>query len=775
MAVKYRRIIIMLVFTVCVLMGIAGAWAGDADETTVAGVDAGAVSDEVLCVEDVEIIKENDDSEKIGDGGTYEELASKISNSPGPVIKLENNYTFSELIYGDGISISRSDIVIDGQGHTIDAQGLSRIFYVMGNNITIKNITFKNGNNLQMGGAIKWYGAGGSVSDCSFVNCHSGDGGGAIFWSGAGGSVSDCSFVNCHARDGGAIFWDGAGGCVSDCSFVNCSARYGGAIHLSEAAEISGCIFVNNTASDGGTVNLYCYDCAVRECIFINNTGKYAISNDWTRNDNNVISGNIFLNNNLTDDIIYFYTLGNFVVGFNWFGNTANDYSSNPDCGVDTEVWLFLNATANPDSISLSEKSNITFTLFAYNSSSYIVSEYEGIQLNSLDLLAITAVNGEVDKKQANLGESVEFTSTGAGTGIITASIDGVEYSIELEIGKADSTLSVDAMAYDYGGVGSTSVSFTGATGVEAEVVNQPDAVVKVNGNSITVSGLNHGTYTLKVTTIADDNHNPVTKTVEITVNKVNSTLSVDAMAYDYGGVGSTSVSFTGATGVEAEVVNQPDAVVKVNGNKITVSGLNPGTYTLKVTTIADANHNPVTKTVKITVNKAKAQLAANAKVFKTADKTKAYTVVLKDAKGRAITNAPVYLKVNGVTYKATTNSKGVAAFKISKLIKQGTYKATITYIGSAGYYKATKTVQITVKSVFKTVSKGSKDKAMVKKIQVALKKNGYYLKAYGHYLKVDGIFHKYTELAVKQFQKAKGLKVTGKVDETTAKKLKII
>ena len=113
--------------------------------------------------------------------------------------------------------------------------------------------------------------------------------------------------------------------------------------------------------------------------------------------------------------------------------------------------------------------------------------------------------------------------------------------------------------------------------------------------------------------------------------------------------------------------------------------------------------------------------------------------------------------------------------FKIAKLTKQGRYAAIITYNGSTGYNKAAKTVQITVKSAFKTVSKGSKDTVTVKKIQVALKKNGYYLKFAGHYLKVDGIFHKYTELAVKQFQKAKGLKVTGKVDEITAKKLKII
>jgi len=39
----------------------------------------------------------------------------------------------------------------------------------------------------------------------------------------------------------------------------------------------------------------------------------------------------------------------------------------------------------------------------------------------------------------------------------------------------------------------------------------------------------------------------------------------------------------------------------------------------------------------------------------------------------------------------------------------------------------------------------------------------------------VDGNYWVWTVKAVKEFQKAKGLKVTGKVDEKTAKKLKII
>ncbi|WP_292883749.1 peptidoglycan-binding domain-containing protein [Methanobrevibacter sp. UBA188] len=76
---------------------------------------------------------------------------------------------------------------------------------------------------------------------------------------------------------------------------------------------------------------------------------------------------------------------------------------------------------------------------------------------------------------------------------------------------------------------------------------------------------------------------------------------------------------------------------------------------------------------------------------------------------------------------------------------------------------------------MWKTVSKGSKNSAIVKKIQRALKNHGYYLEYNGRYLKVDGIYWDYTEMAVKEFQNDKVLKVTGKVDEKTAKKLGII
>ena len=106
---------------------------------------------------------------------------------------------------------------------------------------------------------------------------------------------------------------------------------------------------------------------------------------------------------------------------------------------------------------------------------------------------------------------------------------------------------------------------------------------------------------------------------------------------------------------------------------------------------------------------------------------------------------------------------------------KKGTFKATVTYKGNKYYNKATKKAKIKVIVTFKTVSKGSKDKSTVKEIQQALKNNGYYLTYDGHYLKIDGIYHGCTERSVKEFQHDKGLKVTGKVDEKTAKKLGIL
>ncbi len=202
---------------------------------------------------------------------------------------------------------------------------------------------------------------------------------------------------------------------------------------------------------------------------------------------------------------------------------------------------------------------------------------------------------------------------------------------------------------------------------------------------------------------------------------------------------------------------------------------LAPKSYTARITFKGNEQYMSSNKNVKVTIKKATPKITAKSKAFKTTAKTKKYSIVLKNNVNKPISKAAVYLKVNGKTYKAVTNSNSKATFKITKLNKKGTFKATITFKANKYYTKVIKKVTIKVKSVWKTVSKGSKDKATVKKIQRALKNNGYYLTYDGYYLMVDGNYGSCTERSVKEFQNDKVLKVTGKVDEKTAKKLGII
>ena len=292
---------------------------------------------------------------------------------------------------------------------------------------------------------------------------------------------------------------------------------------------------------------------------------------------------------------------------------------------------------------------------------------------------------------------------------------------------------------------------------VTALKVGKAVIVVKINPNGVyaensTKITVNVGKIPTKISSSAVTTVYNVNKNLVITLKDVNGKpLSKTNITVDLNGAKTYSTDENGQV-------------------KVSTKGLDPKAYTAKITFNGNSIYDKSTKNVKVTVKKAASKIAAKAKTFKTITKTKKYAIVLKNNVNKAISKAIVYLKVGGKTYKATTNSKGKATFKITKLSKKGTYKAAITFKGNAYYNKATKKVTIKVKQVWKTVSKGSKDKAAVKKIQKALKKNGYY-RSYP----VNGIYQQSTFNAVKQFQKAKGLKVTGKVDEKTAVKLKLI
>ena len=208
--------------------------------------------------------------------GTFTDLNNLIQNSPeNSVIKLDKNYTYDNNtdydFFIDGVVINKK-IIIDGQGHTINAKNFARIFRI-NTEVTLKNINFRNAN---YHGAIDNFDEL-FVVNCTFINNTDKSGGGAIY------NAFDCSlsvvnstFINNTAKDGGAIFnqdYKDFSFSVVNCTFINNNANNVGAIGNDYDCSFSvvNCTFINNTADDGVIISIDFN--SVVNSTFINNTG----------------------------------------------------------------------------------------------------------------------------------------------------------------------------------------------------------------------------------------------------------------------------------------------------------------------------------------------------------------------------------------------------------------------------------------------------------------------------------------------------------------------
>lgn len=140
---------------------------------------------------------------------------------------------------------------------------------------------------------------------------------------------------------------------------------------------------------------------------------------------------------------------------------------------------------------------------------------------------------------------------------------------------------------------------------------------------------------------------------------------------------------------------------------------------------------------------------------------------------GKIFPNGEYYIKdgfepqyLDSKYYKCSLNLIYFDGIEVTELFS---YSAVST--NEAILSDSTSIVNITK---FNDIGEGSNDSATVKKIQEALRRNGFYLKDGESSLLVDGIYGKYTTKAVQEFQKSKGISVTGIVNEETAKLLNI-
>ena len=116
----------------------------------------------------------------INEGIYYDEFAKQFEDVHNGTITLDQDYT---LNHGDVYIWVNGSLTIDGQGHTINANGHRAFnFYTYFGSVTIRNLTIINGNSTGAGGAIVFDGMRSDliIYDSRFINNTAATTGGAI-------------------------------------------------------------------------------------------------------------------------------------------------------------------------------------------------------------------------------------------------------------------------------------------------------------------------------------------------------------------------------------------------------------------------------------------------------------------------------------------------------------------------------------------------------------------------------------------------------------------
>ena len=179
----------------------------------------------------------------------------------------------SDIVLEKSIELDVDDIVIDGNNHVIRATGKSRIFNVTANNVTIKNIIFKDGFG-DLGGAIYNNEGDLTVIDCEFLNNSVLEAGGALASLGKT-LLKGCVFKFNTSEDGGAVMQIKNKLTCENCIFEYNSADFGGALGFISNCILTDCSFSNNTSNQYGTIQSNNGVLVAKNCMFKNNSSKF--------------------------------------------------------------------------------------------------------------------------------------------------------------------------------------------------------------------------------------------------------------------------------------------------------------------------------------------------------------------------------------------------------------------------------------------------------------------------------------------------------------------
>jgi len=650
-------------------------------------------------------------------------IAAKYGNIKK--VSFKNNYAKND---GGAVYFALSGSTVDCNFTNNRATHSGGAVYVH-EKCNVVNCSFADNTADYNGGAV--YSKSGAVKNSNFTCNVAKNDGGAVYL-GYPSNVANCHFAHNSALNGGALYFLNDNDNVINCSFIaNEAVNRGGAVFFMtpEQVNVTNCYFEGNSAPEGGAVFCYRWAVTADSCIFktdsdtTNNTdilsptlnvyGFYSVHGSGEKLTFNLTtnSGMPITNGNIS---ITVYSDENDRGAVNYNCLSGEGWIVDLPVGsynavINTEykglgpiirtieitmptVQFYINVTSlttNNKTVNITAKSNIPKNLLWDGKFLFILPD--GTQIN-----ASYASNDTWWAIHA-FDHCGEYEVNALYVGLDNVAVKNATITVN----KSDSTITLDNAVVDYGD--SINVKTEGAISIIAKIDGAEISVL--DNHVISLTGLNAGTYNLTVTTIPDEDHYSVILNATITVNPIQTQLIANEVTAIYNANKYLTITLKDAngnpiSGVSMTVVlnGAKTYLTDANGQvKVSTKAIAPKKYSAKVTFNGNANYLKSSKTIKVTVKKATPKLAANKKTFKKSVKVKKYTITLKYGKA-PLKKVKVYVKIKGKTYKATTNSKGKAIFKIKKLTRKGTFKSKIIFKGNKYYNKVTKKVKIKVK-----------------------------------------------------------------------------
>ena len=265
----------------------------------------------------------------------------------------------------------------------------------------------------------------------------------------------------------------------------------------------------------------------------------------------------------------------------------------------------------------------------------------------------------------------------------------GVEVTENVNVAKAQPVLGVVIADVDYGNGFVIEATLTGVnnaplTGNVIVTVNGKEYTVEVaaDGKGIaTGDKLAAGSHGFAAVWAGNDNYNIVTENGDFKVNKVDSSIDVAVDTIDFGEDAVISVKLADdATGEVVITVNGEDYTAAIENGvaSATVSDLKAGDYTVAVKYAGDNNYNGATGSAEFSVLKITPDMDVTVDGAVFGEDLTVVAVLPADATGEVV------ITVNGKDYSAVIEN-GVASATVSG-INAGYYTVSVKYAGDNNY-----------------------------------------------------------------------------------------